>query len=530
MFLSKNKFIVIVLCLSFILRFYKLGEVPISLNWDEVSNSYNAYSILKTGRDEYGTFLPLYNHSFDDYKPPLFMYLDIVPVALIGLNEVAARLPSATVGVMSVYAIYLLTKKLTNSEKASQISALLFATSPWSLLFSRVGFEVNVGLFTSVTTLGLLQYAIPREDTPSRKNNALLLLSAIFAALSLYSYHSVRIFLPLIVFVSLIIYRKDLLKFSKKILAASILIGILATLPLVLLNPKQAITGRYETTTLKARSQDLEKSVNMIGEDRSAKQSAGSIIHNRRVVILKSTLQKYISHFDINYLFTTGDDNPRHHVKTNGLLFLFMLPPILYGIFLSLKKNSKELLFLFSWLIIAPIPAAFGDAFPHAIRSYLMIVPLMIFGSIGIRKILTFGKLAKFTPALSTLILLITVVSFFHNYFVHYDKEEYSSWQYGYKVSVEASLALMGQYEKVIVDPGFEQGYIFWLFYTKFDPKLYQETGSRSHFDRFYFEDDKSDNKNYLYVLPLNKVSENFKTIKTIYNPDGSEGFKLGQM
>ncbi|MEK7580984.1 MAG: glycosyltransferase family 39 protein [Patescibacteria group bacterium] len=525
----KNKILILIIVLSFIFRFYRLGEIPLSLNWDEVSNSYNAYSILKTGRDEYGNFLPLTNRSFDDYKPPLYMYLDIVPVALVGLNEIAARLPSALFGVMSVYAIYLLTKRLSKNEKTSRLSALLFSISPWNLLFSRVGFEANIGLFFSIITLMLFHYALRySENNPTPKNKLFLVLSAIFAALSLYSYHSVRIFLPLILFVSAVIYRENLLKFDKKILSVSILLGIALTLPLVLLNPKEAITGRYATTTLKARSQDLEKSVSLINEDSNARQFFGNIIHNRRLVILESTLQKYISHFDINYLFTSGDDNPRHHLKTNGLLFLVMLPPVLYGVFSSLKKNSKETLFLFSWLIVAPIPAAFGDAFPHAIRSYLMVVPLTIFGAIGLKKIVTFEKFAKFTLALSSLILLATVVAFLHNYFAHYNKEEYSSWQYGYKGAVFESAKLKDQFEKVIIDPGIEQGYAFWLFYLKYDPKAYQESGNAKNFDKFYFEDNLPKDDNSLFVSPSEKFPESFILVKTIYNSENNILLKLG--
>ena len=107
--MKTKKIFFAIIVLAFILRFYKLGEVPLSLNWDEVSNAYNAYSILKTGRDEYGNFLPLTNRSFDDYKPPLYMYLNTLTVGTLGLNALAARLPSAFFGLLSVPLVYFLT-------------------------------------------------------------------------------------------------------------------------------------------------------------------------------------------------------------------------------------------------------------------------------------------------------------------------------------------------------------------------------------------------------------------------------------
>src|SRR3990167_2972888 len=99
--MRKALFIAILfLCLT--LRFYKITQVPASLNWDENSNAYNAYSILKTAKDEYGNFLPLVNRSFDDYKPPLYMYLNVPTVAAFGLTPFAARLPSAIFGTLCI--------------------------------------------------------------------------------------------------------------------------------------------------------------------------------------------------------------------------------------------------------------------------------------------------------------------------------------------------------------------------------------------------------------------------------------------
>ena len=61
----KNKLLLIfIIGLSFFLRIYKVTSVPPSLNWDEVSIAYNAYSILKTGKDEWGDFLPLHFKSY----------------------------------------------------------------------------------------------------------------------------------------------------------------------------------------------------------------------------------------------------------------------------------------------------------------------------------------------------------------------------------------------------------------------------------------------------------------------------------
>src|SRR5260221_9445949 len=102
-----------IIVLASVLRFYQLGHNPPSLTWDEAAWGYNAYALNIDGKDEFGRFLPHdYLESFGDFKPPLYAYLDIVPVKLFGLTEFATRFPSAFFGVLTVLMTYFLTKEL----------------------------------------------------------------------------------------------------------------------------------------------------------------------------------------------------------------------------------------------------------------------------------------------------------------------------------------------------------------------------------------------------------------------------------
>src|SRR3989338_6145695 len=138
--------LILIILLAAFLRFWQLGENPPSLTWDEAAWGYNAYSLGIDGRDEFGRFLPLnYLESFGDFKPPIYAYLDIIPVKLFGLNEFAVRFPSAFFGVISVLVSYFLTKRIFYNSKSSQIYALvtafLLAISPWHINLSRAAFE-----------------------------------------------------------------------------------------------------------------------------------------------------------------------------------------------------------------------------------------------------------------------------------------------------------------------------------------------------------------------------------------------------
>src|SRR3989344_2866260 len=94
-----------IVTLAAVLRFYQLGKNPPGLNLDEVAIGYNAYSILKTGMDEYGQKFPVAFRSHDDYKAPLYIYLTSVSVAMFGLNEFGVRFWSALAGTLSVLVV-----------------------------------------------------------------------------------------------------------------------------------------------------------------------------------------------------------------------------------------------------------------------------------------------------------------------------------------------------------------------------------------------------------------------------------------
>ena len=77
----------IIVLISLFLNIFKQNTSPGCFNSDEASFGYNAYSILKTGGDEYGNFMPLRLKSFGDFKMPVYSYLSVPFIAIFGLNE-----------------------------------------------------------------------------------------------------------------------------------------------------------------------------------------------------------------------------------------------------------------------------------------------------------------------------------------------------------------------------------------------------------------------------------------------------------
>src|SRR3990167_9544121 len=162
--------------LALALRTVNLGDHPPGLTWDEAGLGYNAYSILKTGRDEHGVFMPLIFKSFGDYKPGIYVYLTVPSIAVFGLTEFAVRFPSALFGALAVIGIYLFTNLLFPGKKIGYLAALFLAVMPWHLHFSRGGWEVNVFatlllfaayfLLLSLSTLTIFTYQAAKLLSP----------------------------------------------------------------------------------------------------------------------------------------------------------------------------------------------------------------------------------------------------------------------------------------------------------------------------------------------------------------------------
>jgi 4-amino-4-deoxy-L-arabinose transferase-like glycosyltransferase len=175
-----NFWLLLILVFAVFLRLYKLDNLE--LFGDELDVGYHAYSLLKTGRDYYGQKLPFYIHSLAEWRAPLLMYTTVPFVAVFGLNEWGIRLTPIFFGVLNIFLLYYLVKKLTKNEKLSLFSALLLAVAPWHIHYSRAAFEATL-LLTLVLggTIAFLK---------SKWLAAVLLF-----AFSFYAYNTANIFL-----------------------------------------------------------------------------------------------------------------------------------------------------------------------------------------------------------------------------------------------------------------------------------------------------------------------------------------------
>jgi 4-amino-4-deoxy-L-arabinose transferase-like glycosyltransferase len=548
--MKKNKYIIlgIIFILGAFLRFYMLGVNPPSLNWDEASTGYNAYSILLTGKDEYGNFLPLSIRSFDDYKPPLYTYLTIPSIAMFGLTDFAVRLPSAVLGTLTIILIYFLTleffrfkEKDSNfslvkyKEEIALSSAFLFAVSPWSLQFSRAAYEGNIGLFFYLG--GLLFFL------NSFKRHRQLLTSALLFSIGMYSYHSFRLVIPLTLIILAILFFKELLK-NKVIAAISITIFIVLSISVFsnFVLSSQGSGSRLSMVTVFGNSQQLENSIKRLEYDKSTGNIIGQIFDNRRIVYLRLFTEGYLTHFDPNFLFIKGDGGRQHHAVDMGMLYLISIPFILLGLFKLFKNLNKRTLLIFGLFLISPIPSAIASGAPHPVRAIAMSPFFDIFAAVGIVSTLFLFskmKLGKLVVSLFLILFLFNFTYYLNQYYIHTPREYGDFWQYGYKEALDFAKQNENEFDQIIMTYSYDQPYIYYLYYNNVDPSWYQKNwnftgnGIMPRFERIIgrydfknIEGKDKELKNTLLIGTPDEISEG-ESSKEIKFLDGTVAFRI---
>lgn len=538
----KKILLILILVLAFVLRFWKLDSYP-ALNADEAAIGYNALSLIQTGKDEHGHLWPIHFQSFNDYKPGLYFYMVLPLVKIIGLNEWAVRIPGATLGVLTAFVIYLLTKELFKDEKISILSSLLLAISPWHIHFSRGGWEANLATF--LITLGVWLFLKYINGCKQKY----LYLSILAFALSLYAYHAARVVVPLLGVGLIVIYRQIILqkRFIKTLVLGSLFIVLMLT-PLIkdLFGP--AGISRAAGVGLFADPGPLNRINEQRGEHADFTSIVPRILHNKAVNYGLAFLNNWISHYHGEFLFLSGDSIQRDKVPETGELYLFEIITVSLGIVFLLKRFDKSSKVIFSWLLIAPLASALTFQSPHALRAHNMVIPITIISAVGLTIIFNWiGSLRKYRNVLYvlfSLVIFLTFIRYLHMYWVHMAKEYPYSSQYGVKELVDYVRKNGGNYKNVVVTDRYDQPYILFLFYMKYQPAKFQADhiltpkdnfgfSTVKAFDKYRFisfgkwEDVRSNYTNSLIIGTPTEIPKEANIIKRIYGTNSYEYFDI---
>ncbi len=157
------KYLVLLVLVGYPL-FAFLDTLPIRI-WDESRLAINAYEMYKSGNYLVTTF----HHQPDlwNTKPPLMIVLQALFMKVIGVNELAVRLPSAIAAFITALAIFIFSLRYLKSFWYGFIAVLVLITSEGyiGMHAARTGdYDVLLTLFSTVSSLFFFLYTETRKS------------------------------------------------------------------------------------------------------------------------------------------------------------------------------------------------------------------------------------------------------------------------------------------------------------------------------------------------------------------------------
>lgn len=494
---TQTVLLLVVLLLGFSLRFVSLSTVPLGFFCDEAAIGVDAYSLLHTGRDQYGKLFPIFFQSLGDYRPPIAIYATVPFVFLFGLNEASVRMQSVLFGMVTIIAVYFLSKELY-SQTLGLWAAFIAALIPWLVHYNRTGFEFSS--YAALFTLALYFFV-----KATKKAFSTFTFFTLFA-LTLYTYQPARLIVPLTLLGLLILYRKIFLN-QKRELLDGVLVFILLSFPL--------FVSFFNGTGL-------------------ARFSVVSFfnLHLTPLEIVAKIFGNYITLLSPSF-FLRGEGGflTRHFI--NGLIPILpvMFPFLLVGIaevLITIRFQRSRLLLW--WLLIYPVAGAVVAGSPFTSRAIIGAPLLAIFTAIGIERCIKWGQAIchkDILTAITVCLLLVGLTRFTDFYFTAYpfNSVNFWGWQYGPGEIIQYFMAQRNNYDDLVMYPSFNAPAIFFKFYA---PNNCDKCIIGTPHETF------SPYRKQLFAIPTDYLPKHpytqFKTKKYIYYPNGERAFLIGEV
>ncbi|MCH7729947.1 glycosyltransferase family 39 protein [Patescibacteria group bacterium] len=468
------KILLLVFLLAFFLRTYRLSTFPFGFHADEVRVGWNAYSILKTGKDDRGNKFALYYNTFGDFRPTGIFYLTIPSIAVFGTNEFAVRFPSALFGALTVIPLYLFVKELAKKKKSNinhwplaVTAGALLAVSPWHISVSRATSEVVVALFLALFGL----YFFLRLLNEQKLKHALASIALV--ATSYFFYHTVRVLAPIFI-AAIILYSWKIIsktKIKKVILGV---LGVLFIITLLFIQNKEA-RGRFSQVSIFSDLDVQYELSRMPFEEGPNKVFIARLFHNKPSVYARHFINEYAKYFSSNFFLEDTTPKPtRYQTVGVGLLtYVGALLFVLGLVTIAQRKNSALPLLL---LLLAPIPAAMTteDA-PNLHRALFMLPFISIIAAYGIGFLHSLTKKGKSVVIFAFLLLTFNLIFFLHMYFVHNKIHLPLYRNVGAKELALLLNEVQDNYDKIILTNIPDDPYPWIAFFTGRDPRIFNQ-------------------------------------------------------
>lgn len=407
-YINSRVILVFILLLAVILRFWHLGEVPHSINGDQLHYLFNAESFLYTGLDATQTksladiFMFRYPAG-NAVQAELPFIISIFTVGIFANTLFNAFFVYAFLGVLIVLLLYLITKKLIN-ETAALIAAFIAATNPWFVFISRTSYEMIPATFFWLCFIySLLVF-----------KGSKIMLSFIFFALAFYSYIGTKLIaIPLAVLVTAYVY---FFINKKKYLKQYLILTVLIT----------AFVGFFVFQLLSAsgtsRVTDIINPTDPIYADtvdavrkNTIQNPFLDLFENKLTVLMMTLTSNYMNIISPSYLFLNGD-----YFMSLGQFGIFNpldFVLLILGTFALFKFNKKLLGLLYLLIFISFIPQIAHKSNNAFTPHILLAIPFFII--IFSASVLFIVKMKKNIIAVFLILVFVLFYAFNTGNFLH---------------------------------------------------------------------------------------------------------------
>ncbi|MDQ3098213.1 MAG: glycosyltransferase family 39 protein [bacterium] len=540
-----NKWLIAIILLAAVLRIAFLGSHMPSLYGDEISIGYNAWSVLHTGKDEFGRFMPIQFESWGDQKNPVYIYIVALFEIIFGLSATAVRLPSALSGVLAVWLTYLLVKQLGRGpEKVALISALLLAISPWHIHISRGGYEANMAL-----SLGLAGAYFFLKWVKAEKWTHFIYSNIAFV-LAMYTYYTTKLFVPMLILLLLVwgyfAVTKNTQTYLKNAAAYLIVFGILC-LPVVYLALFSNGQARFASINIFSNPEVAERVIEMRNNSLLS-PTLGPLLINKPYLWLRDFLEYYVDNLSPLFWYVAGDSSLRYSMGNHGMFYLIEAPFFLFGFLALFQKNKRLFLFLLAWMLIAVFPTALVGK-SYGLRSIALLPIPVIFTAYGLVSTNEYLKRFVTSNTIRNSIAGIIIVIFalnFGNWLVRYIHVYPVYGYYWYdgmqQDAVMYPLLQSKMYDHIFISKYYGKTEMYYAYYTGLDPAEYQRCSQNKvliagtemvQCGKYYFGDIDTKNKGFEELgIPENSLvigapDAIFGTEKIIARDDKRTLFKV---
>lgn len=458
-FLVDNIWLLVILAVASCVYFYKISTVPNGFYIDEALPAYNAYSILKTGNDEYGKFLPIVFRFYGSYNPALYTYLTVIPVLVFGLNIFSARFISVVCGLLFSVVVYIFFQSSPFSERKrlAVFGAIISAISPWIIFYSRIGYEVTLGLLLFSFGAFYLWKSLDKSKS--------FVWSILFLSLSTYAAYTERFIVPALLIGFFLIFKKTVFgKSFKKDLYKGVILALITQIPNIYILFTPAFFPK--TNLLAASALTLQSSKLDIFFPHFLANSFSW---------LREFLSQYFEYFSPRSLFFYPDPDLQRSIPALSVFYLWMVVPYFFGVYYLWKNKTNSFVkYLFLLLLVSPIPAALTrDPFATH-RALPLVFPLIGIITLGVNEIREIIKKRAFM-VIGVLILIISGIFFWRSYFIFLPNERAYVWQYGFD-RLATEIKSRPEFRFVIDQARLKPSYINLAFYLKYSPEEFQKS------------------------------------------------------